>query len=841
MANFMPDPFENNSYDYYTPTKSGGGFIGKFVAFLLGIIFFIGGAVATTVAVGSWVLGSPIGETVNKFDSNGEIYKLLFGDGEKLGYLDKTYETKKIMDLVTDIGSAATDLASGNASLKTISKIIPKTKDLVDTLVESISGIGIPLTTEGLMETKLSELPDFLMDTTMDTPIYKFLEGESNESSEEENELIMFLLYGEAGVDYEVDADGNAKRNADGDVIMIGDSKPRSIKDLQENPEVLMDVSLSTFIDAKSDDALMMYVLYGKKDMHYQVVDNKVSPLQKQVAIQGTTLYNEYGEVMTDVTLTGTASYTVGTGEDAITYYLKKNGENQIVIPNTNPEEKADLYYVFSAPEKQASDKVMFEATKLSDLSDADNSALSKVTERLTVGEMMEFDESNKVLTAIKDETIKTLPDAIQTLTLEEVIDIPKDKNDPNYNHLLDDLRETPINELSKDINETIDNLKLEEVIDIPQKGQDGYNKILDKLRDKEISKLSESINGLILEDVIDIPKKGEENYNALLDKLRDKKINELSTSIDGVMDELTLGEVIDIPEKGQENYNALLFKLKDKPIGNLSTSIDGVMDELTLGEVIDIPEKGQENYNALLFKLKDKPIGELSTSIDEVMDTLTLEEVIDIPQKGQDGYNKLLDTLRTTPISNLSSAINTMPIGDMMDGVDTNTVLKHLSDSTIESLPRDIEGLTINAVFEDTIYNDPNNRESGYKQAAWKYMLTNPTTGKEPTEGYTLNQSSMLISNMTANMEKATLGNLKTDGILNLDDTTLDQSIVTKISVPGRELAISLPSTMQDKLEAKQETDPEATLYIRELSAIELTAYMGAMLNVINQINNPS
>ena len=107
--------------------------------------------------------------------------------------------------------------------------------------------------------------------------------------------ILFSLAYGTEGVDYTVDPTTK-------EITMIGDAQPRTIGDLRDRgTDLINDVAISDIMHAAHDDALGMYLLYGKNDIHYALDGDNVVMLQQYIAIADATndnsnVYNEYGE-----------------------------------------------------------------------------------------------------------------------------------------------------------------------------------------------------------------------------------------------------------------------------------------------------------------------------------------------------------------------------------------------------------------------------------------------------------------------------------------------------------------------------------------------------------------
>ena len=246
------------------------------------------------------------------------------------------------------------------------------------------------------------------------------------------HKVLISLAYGEENVDYEFVGAGTSRT-----IQLIGNAKPRTIGDLRARGGSLIDeIPLTDITTEDRDNGLIMYLLYGREDVHYEIDEstNEVVMLQKHIAILNdgteTKVYNEYGELLSGHQINTTAklytdangkeySYAAGTQEDAILFLETKDGE------------VAPVYYLFDE-----NGAVKYSKTTLGDLAGSSN-MLSNLTSRITVGEVMDSEtvESNKFLKHVLDKTIDELPDAINDLTLQTVYseEIFQTDEDGNY------------------------------------------------------------------------------------------------------------------------------------------------------------------------------------------------------------------------------------------------------------------------------------------------------------------------------------------------------------------------------------------------------------------------
>ena len=228
------------------------------------------------------------------------------------------------------------------------------------------------------------------------------------------HKILFSLAYGTEGMDYYVD-EANGKN-----IVMIGNAKPRTIGELrQKNTDLINDISLSDIMTADPDDAVNMYLLYGRENVHYRVeTDGSITMLTKRIAIQdlsGTpSIYNEYGEPYNSASIALDTANAKFTDTDGTVYdYVKATDLEPMKIG----EGTADIYYLYAN-----GNPVKYEKTSLGDLTGSDN-VITRMTSRLTANEV--FGESevahNKFLKYVGDCTIEGLSNAVLDLTIAQV------------------------------------------------------------------------------------------------------------------------------------------------------------------------------------------------------------------------------------------------------------------------------------------------------------------------------------------------------------------------------------------------------------------------------------
>lgn len=226
--------------------------------------------------------------------------------------------------------------------------------------------------------------------------------------------ILIALAYGE---DFEYTYDSENNKTG-----ITTDAPLRTVGDFRENSKSFIDeIALTSVITPKTDDKIIMYLLYGKQDVHYELNDGKVEMLQKQVAVDADgKVYNEYGErIECAIGTVNGYEQRDGDGNVLATYSLVSTGETLEILLNEDYEQatKVDLYYVSD----ENGTAIMYESTKMKDLS-GDSPVLGNMTSRLTLGDVLDVGD-NKILSHLTEVSIDELPKAVDALTVGDVFD----------------------------------------------------------------------------------------------------------------------------------------------------------------------------------------------------------------------------------------------------------------------------------------------------------------------------------------------------------------------------------------------------------------------------------
>ena len=229
--------------------------------------------------------------------------------------------------------------------------------------------------------------------------------------------ILFSLAYGVEGLDYTVDPTTKA-------ITMIADAQPRTIGDLRERgTDLINDIAIADIMSADKNDALGMYLLYGKKDIHYTFDgEGNIVMLQQYIAIadDNSKVYNEYGERLVEAN-GETAGYTLNSTEFTFTdihgveyKYTPASPEKTI---KTN-DGQMKVYYLSYKDDQPA----MFTRHSLAELAGGNN-LISRLTDRLSLSEVLHDSNlsENKFLKHVSDCSVNEIPDKLLELSIVDM------------------------------------------------------------------------------------------------------------------------------------------------------------------------------------------------------------------------------------------------------------------------------------------------------------------------------------------------------------------------------------------------------------------------------------
>lgn len=252
--------------------------------------------------------------------------------------------------------------------------------------------------------------------------------------SHNSHSILIAIAFGEEGIDFEFTYD------KDGNKTGIKEYGPsRTVGDFKRNSrQMIDDIYLTNIIAPNHDNSIIMYVLYGRRGVHYELVPDEKNPgknkpdmLQQQVAVYNGKVYNEYGEVIENAKPnqdnTAYSLYqTNGETETAIaTYALTPITGKTITVTvtpatDTTPavEAEAPTFYVW---DETGTTKIKYDRTQFKHLT-GETKLLTNLTSRLRLSDVLDV-KDNKILRHLKDVPISKLTNEVNNLTVGQIFD----------------------------------------------------------------------------------------------------------------------------------------------------------------------------------------------------------------------------------------------------------------------------------------------------------------------------------------------------------------------------------------------------------------------------------
>ena len=313
MADEMEEVSEDTPKKKKRKEKKKGGFLGKFLCLILGFFLGIAAIIGSVVGVVYYVATRPIDDTVEKVDdlTGAELYTTLFGSTDEPGILNPKYAEKKVGDLLNDLGDAIEDLGDDNATLAGLNEISPKVSELVESLVKAIGKYGIPLDAQTMLNTPLkgeNGLAKYIETSLKTAPVGDLFQSFSDDKM---SDLLCAICYGEEGVDYEMDNEGN--------VTMLNGAQKTTVSDLisEDLSKIFDKIPVAAVININPTDTVMCAIAYGSTNRFTTDANGKVLMTQVTYTVSDTEILDDKNEKVecTRESLGGVEKLTFADGE----------------------------------------------------------------------------------------------------------------------------------------------------------------------------------------------------------------------------------------------------------------------------------------------------------------------------------------------------------------------------------------------------------------------------------------------------------------------------------------------------------------------------------------------
>ncbi len=380
------------------------------------------------------------------------------------------------------------------------------------------------------------------------------------------------------------------------------ETQPRTLGELSANSATLIDgISLTDVLQPAPDNQLIMFLLYGRKGVHYELTGEgehqTVTMLPKRILVLGSTVYNEYGETLENYSVSGT-TLTIPLGEgESITKSLKKQSSTQTIGAGD-----AEVYYILKDAAITTGDDiyVLYKSTTLGDMS-GENSVVGNLTTRITISEILGNVDDNPLLESLANTTIANLPNAISDLKVSDVFTT----DELSKNAFLKHLSGCKLTALPS----AITNLTIQQVF-----GKDIYKQATEENIDKGVS-IGDYIDGsgdkICSKDEFESKYESEKNRFVLTgtwkylltaadDTTPDYKITEMASLVTNMQRNMTNATLSELNDDGiisianTNNLNTKLItdfgmnKLSFTPSKNPDGSEKTTIGELTISELFN-------------------------------------------------------------------------------------------------------------------------------------------------------------------------------------------------------------------------------------------------------------
>ena len=486
----------------YTPRNPIGRIVALILVFFLGMFATIGGVIGVVVYYGS----RPTKEALGLFNIPYEEY------------ITPETADKSILDIVDMV----THFENFN-SLNAIADVTPLVDKLLDGVDEQLSALGVHIDKTTLKTTEFSALGAYFSENVVQTIVL----GEVLHLKPTDNPMLIALCYGEEGIDYDVTETENGQAFA-----MKEGHSPATVGSITNSgmDELLQKMTIETVLGVNAQsDAAFRYLAYGEEGVNYR--------------IEG-----EEG-----------AKTIVMLQDDEGNPYKKRN-------ISTFVDKGTDILF-------DAKISALFDADALGDgilKTMADKGyTLKEMTESdtiadLKIGEIINTEDSNGILGAVKDWTVSELGDGekIKTLKIGDIMDTA------DSDGFLGAVSSWTINDLS-DTNR-IRRLKISQITGEAE--GDGIFKTISSWRIGDLD--GGKFDTLTLGDVLDLG----EGAPVILTSLSAVPLGELSSAVN----ELSLSEIL-----GDVSDNKILKSVQNSTLETLATDLQALTVRDIFGDEI--------------------------------------------------------------------------------------------------------------------------------------------------------------------------------------------------------------------------------------------------------------
>ncbi len=181
-----------------------------------------------------------------------------------------------------------------------------------------------------------------------------------------------------------------------------------------------------------------------------------------------------------------------------------------------------------------------------------------------------------------------------------------------------------------------------------------------------------------------------QEKTIKMLGGSKPKQLKDLSKNDSSLLDNARICDLVEITEESSN----LMRAIKNWTVSQLKQQ--SRIERLKLKQVLTIDE---ETSSRLLKAIADWRICDLSDQ--DKINSLTINDVLTITEDSP----LLLRSLQSATLGKFDDAIKTLRLEEMIPELESNKLLKHLKNSTVDTLASDVKALSVQQVFGDEIY----------------------------------------------------------------------------------------------------------------------------------------
>lgn len=697
--------------------RAGGGFFGKIVALLIGLILGI------VAGIGGLAAGGYIIFTQVKIkDGVGTVNGFIEPDVNTLDIVTEEYAEKTLFDVFGALIEASTALSDGTGTLQAFANISPLVGTAVETLVLAADSYGLKLEKEELMTTPMSGMQEYLTNTIADMEIRALIQNFGG-SMDQNDPIMQAILYGVKGVAFNSTTDGEG------------------------NPVIEMlpyyyryKITSNTFVDETDT----VYSFDGTK----YVAENGsyITPYAGEDNAYNFELYNSESVLVYQLK---------ATEEDPTVYGAFVNGELILHKPNV-------LRPLLSGQEGFAD---MLEPIYVGDFfsvtPNSDDVLIALAYGELNKDYYIDY-ANNKIVpittpTKLGDLTDGNVEEVFAKITLDSVVEI--DLNNGLMKAIAFGKRSHY---------EIVENGGVKSVKMLPKR----YTVDDGKLFDDD----GEEVPATLVDDIYVITR-GEKVTYAVYEPTEDcyfeyttqgaytdanivtypkTTVMDMKDGLNTAISEVTIGDLI----SGITEDSILLWSIKDWGINELKSQ-EKILS-LKLCDVMEIPEDG-----SVLDLLRNAEIGKLSDEINHVKLLAFIDdEAGAIYQVKTDANGNAINADGDIIYySNTEKKFYTT--SNFQAGTETTAVF----------VDKDGDDLEYNATDKKWYKKGTTTESKRELTGSWYFMFTDndPSDGTTLPEEYTVHDIHALVDNMNANINNATIGELAAHHILEVSSETLN------------------------------------------------------------------